>query len=170
MDEKFKEFDAEFSKFPLKKRRFLECFAQTGSVNRASQHAGVSRRTHLNWRKTDRRFAAACEDALTMFIEEIEWEVHRRGVEGVLEPVYYAGKPVGAIRKYSDNLLMFLLKALKPEKYRDNYNSFGEPPPVDREEVIASIEKKLQRLAQRTGMPPPQEPERRGAGGAPPTP
>ena len=36
------------------------------------------------------------------------------------EPVFYQGQVVGHIRKYSDNLLMFLLKAHWPEKFREN--------------------------------------------------
>ncbi|WP_162148545.1 hypothetical protein [Asticcacaulis sp. AC402] len=36
-----------------------------------------------------------------------------------MEPVYHLGKTVGAIRKYSDTLAIFLLKAHAPEKYRE---------------------------------------------------
>jgi hypothetical protein len=52
----------------------------------------------------------------------LEDEALRRAVEGVEEPVYQGGKQVGVIRKYSDALLMFLLKAARPEKYRENYS------------------------------------------------
>ena len=31
----------------------------------------------------------------------------------------YKGKPCGVVREYSDNLLMFRLKALLPDKYRE---------------------------------------------------
>ena len=34
--------------------------------------------------------------------------------------VFYKGEPIGAIRKFSDTLLMFLLKAHNPKKYREN--------------------------------------------------
>lgn len=157
MDEKFKEFEAEFSKFPLKKRRFLECFAQTGSVNRASQHAGVSRRTHLKWKK-EKTFAAAHEEALSVAVDLMESEARRRGVEGTLEPVYYAGKAVGAIRRYSDTMLIFMLKAARPEKYRDNYtDTGGRLPHATREENLRSIERKLARLARSQNIEPRSE-------------
>ena len=52
----------------------------------------------------------------------LEAEVIRRGAHGIDEPVFYQGKVVGQIRKYSDNLLMFMLKGLRPAKFRDNYN------------------------------------------------
>jgi hypothetical protein len=46
--------------------------------------------------------------------------VHRRAFEGVLEPIYHQGEQCGEVRKHSDVLSMFLLKAHRPAKYRDN--------------------------------------------------
>jgi hypothetical protein len=55
-----------------------------------------------------------------MGVDALEEEALRRGVEGVLEPVWYNGEIVGHRRKYSDNLLMFMLKGRRPETFRDN--------------------------------------------------
>lgn len=150
---------AEFSKFPLKKRRFLEHFAECGCIGAASAHAGVSRRTHLNWKKTDRRFFVAFEEALCLAIESFEVEAARRAKDGVLVPVYQGGKAVGAIRKYSDLLLIFLLRAMNPEKYRDSSEHLhfaGQPNASDAEALRMSIQKKLERLAAQSQ--PPQTP------------
>jgi len=65
-------------------------------------------------------FAAAWDEALEIATGSLELEARRRAQKGVLEPVYYKGKKVGAVRKYSDTLLIFLLKAHRPDKYRDN--------------------------------------------------
>ena len=35
------------------------------------------------------------------------------------EPVFYQGEVVGSVRKFSDTLLMFLLKGNRPDKYKD---------------------------------------------------
>ena len=43
----------------------------------------------------------------------------RRASEGTLKPVFYQGKMCGEIREYSDTLLIFLLKARRPETYRE---------------------------------------------------
>ena len=56
----------------------------------------------------------------TKLRELLEAEARRRTAIGVDEPVFYQGQVVGHIRKYSDNLLMFLLKAHWPEKFREN--------------------------------------------------
>jgi hypothetical protein len=45
-------------------------------------------------------------------------------VEGVDKPVYQGGVLVGYVREYSDQLLVTLLKAHRPEKFRDNV-AFG---------------------------------------------
>ena len=66
-------------------------------------------------------FRADWDEALEEARELLEAEARRRAAIGVDEPVFYKGKVVGHIRKYSDNLLMFLLKAHWPEKFRDNY-------------------------------------------------
>jgi len=54
-----------------------------------------------------------------MAIERIEEEADRRAVEGTLEPVFYQGFECGQVRRYSDTLLIFRLKALNPQKYRE---------------------------------------------------
>lgn len=46
-----------------------------------------------------------------------EQEAHRRAVDGIDEPVFYKGDECGHIRRYSDRLLEFLLKADNPQKY-----------------------------------------------------
>ena len=41
-------------------------------------------------------------------------------LKGTLKPVFYQEERCGEIREFSDVLLIFRLKALKPEMYRDN--------------------------------------------------
>lgn len=82
----------------------------------------------------------------------MEHEARLRALDGTLEPVYYAGKAVGALRKHSDVLLIFLFKAACTEKYRDRYSGFGEPPKSDRDELLKHIHGKLARLAAQTSV------------------
>ena len=49
--------------------------------------------------------------------DELQGEAVRRAKEGWLEPVFHQGIQVGTRRRYSDRLLMFLLQALRPEKF-----------------------------------------------------
>lgn len=120
---------------PKKRRKktweaaFLDALAESGNVSKAAAAAGVTRTTVYALRNHPDApdFAEAWEDALEEASDLLELEARRRAVEGVEEPVFYQGLECGSVRKYSDTLLIFLLKAAKPEKYRertstDNYN------------------------------------------------
>jgi hypothetical protein len=50
-------------------------------------------------------------------INEAEQELYRRGVKGVLKPVFYKGVKCGTVREFDTAALIFYLKAAWPEKY-----------------------------------------------------
>lgn len=100
--------------------RFLTALAVTGIVKRACDLAGVSRSTVYAHRENDEAFAAAWRDAEEDSADLAELEAWRRGVEGVEKPVFYKGEEVATIREYSERMLEILLKARRPEKFRDN--------------------------------------------------
>src|SRR4030042_47726 len=107
----------------LKKKKFLERYPRYCIMGRAARAAGVSRQQVYNWLEGDKDFAAKFEDAKLEAVELLEKEARRRGVDGVKEPVFYKGQVCGAIRKYSDTLLIVLLKGLAPEKYRERVDT-----------------------------------------------
>ncbi len=102
-----------------KRKRFLESLESTGHVLRSAAAAGASIRAFYNWREDDWAFAADWEAALERAIDRLEDEAFRRALEGVEVPVYYQGKPVGALSKYSDRLLIFLLTRLRARKFQE---------------------------------------------------
>jgi hypothetical protein len=103
-----------------KKAAFLEAVEGTADVSASALKVGIPRRTIYGWRDADAEFAAAWEKAVELGTDALEDEAVRRGREGTLRPVYQGGKHVGDVREYSDTLLIFMLKARRPEKYRDN--------------------------------------------------
>ena len=52
-------------------------------------------------------------------VPNLEDEARRRALQGVEKPVFREGRQVGTVTEYSDTLLIFLLKARRPEKFRD---------------------------------------------------
>lgn len=107
-------------KFTADKRAvFLAALAKHGFVARAARLAGVTRETARLARKKDKVFAQAWDAALAEYVEDLEAEADRRAYKGTLKPVYYKGKKCGVVREYSDTLMIFRLKALKPEVYKD---------------------------------------------------
>lgn len=105
----------------VKKRKelFLIELQNTGIPSKAAKLADMDLSTFYRHRKSDLDFGQKWEQALVIATENMEIEAHRRAVEGVLEPVYYRGEKVGEIRKHSDILLIFLLKANNPDKFRE---------------------------------------------------
>jgi hypothetical protein len=106
--------------------RFLEQFVSRGSVFAAAAAANVHRSMHYDWLKDPAyaaRFAAAETDAADL----AETEVRRRAIVGVDEPVYYKGKVVGSIKKFSDTLLMFWLNGRRSDVFRPRLTAAVEP-------------------------------------------
>ena len=99
---------------------FLKWLRKKGNVTAACDKAKIDRTWVYDVRHWDADFATAGDEALAEATERLEMEARRRAHDGVLEPVFYKGDKVGTVRKYSDTLLIFLLKAHAPEKYRDN--------------------------------------------------
>ena len=100
-----------------RQEHFLKALAQTGNVTKAVEIAGTSRSRVYELRRTDSAFAAAWDEAEETAADAIEAEARRRAIEGVQEPLVSAGRIVRdddgqpiSIRRYSDNLLLALLK------------------------------------------------------------
>ncbi len=104
---------------PLKKAEFLTALEQTASVTAAALSTGVSRTEWYRTRDEDPQFAADWVLANDRGTDALEDEAVRRAHEGTLKPVYQGKELVGHIREYSDTLLIFTLKARRPEKYRE---------------------------------------------------
>ena len=85
-----------------------------------AEAAGIDRDYHYYWLKSDENYRLAFEQARQMAGDKAEDEVVRRGIEGFDHPIIYEGKITGTYKAYSDNLAMFFLKGLRPERYRDN--------------------------------------------------
>jgi hypothetical protein len=119
--------------------KFLESYATCGNMTTAATAAGVSRFTVLRLRDRDPDFLSAIEMLRACFVEVLEEEAFRRAVVGVkkaetttitsavivaekkvdtneLQQITQTVKDKG--RHYSDRLLIEMLRAYAPEKYR----------------------------------------------------
>ncbi|HKZ02273.1 MAG TPA: hypothetical protein VJ180_08540 [Pyrinomonadaceae bacterium] len=99
---------------------FLEALSKCGNITEACKAVGVSRVTVYDHKKRDAAFAEQWENALQTAGELLERECWRRAHDGIEEPVFYKGEVCGTIRRYSDLLIIFLLKGIFPHKYREN--------------------------------------------------
>lgn len=119
------------------KERFLEVLSVCGSVTDAVAASGLSA-THAYrlMREEGSEFAARAREARDVGRHGLEDEARRRAYHGVVEPVLHQGRRVVdvykdpatgevvderpvTVRRYSDTLLIFLLKGAFPEKYKE---------------------------------------------------
>jgi hypothetical protein len=115
---------------------FLLALARTGCTKIAARAAGIPAapmRRVIRARRcpstaADPRAAAPAQerqssnaplprDRVAQALEALEAEALRRALSGVEVPVFHQGRECGTTVKHSDQLLMFLLKTLKPEVY-----------------------------------------------------
>lgn len=102
------------------KEAFLGALGEHGMVTRACREVGIGRTTAYDARHADDAFAVAWADVEELTTERMEREAYRRAVEGVESDIFYRGGVVGTEREFSDTLLIFLLKARRPDRYREN--------------------------------------------------
>lgn len=91
-----------------KKRRFLDLYAELGTVTHAATAVGVTRQCIYKHRADDEAFAAAWQDSENRSTDSLEQEARRRALDS------------------SDTLLIFMLKAKRPEQFRERIEHTGK--------------------------------------------
>jgi hypothetical protein len=102
-----------------KQKAFLKAYAQFFSVKKACAASKIAHQTHRDWLFNVPDYRAAFESCKDMGVSMLEDEATRRAVDGVEEPIIFRGEVVGSKTVYSDPLLIKLLEANRPEKYRN---------------------------------------------------
>lgn len=109
-------------------RRFLDAFAECGSVTSAAKKASAgSDRTpealrvahYRRWLRESEEYAkefASRKPEACGTLEDAAWD---RAVNGWEDPVYQGGVEVGKVWRYDSGLLKFLLRGNMPDKYGD---------------------------------------------------
>lgn len=127
----------------VRKNKFLNALAKFGSIKAAAQDAEIDRTTHYTW-MDDETYRKAYERARQIAADALEEEARRRAVEG------YIGKD--GVREYSDKLLIALLKANFPDRYKERVESkvelSGEVGIVD---ALKEARKRLKEAAEEAG-------------------
>lgn len=150
---------------------FLRSLAKCGVIGYAAKAAGIHRTTVYLRRDSDDAFAKQMRHALSESTDRLLQEAVRRARIGVKEPVFQYGRHVGDIRRYSDTLLIFLLKGLDPATWRETFvhnltSPDGKPVQVKHEHEITvmpeAIESFLAGLEARGGTPGDHDISRNG--------
>lgn len=147
------------------RRAFLAVLAESGNVSKSARAAEVNRQYCYECRDSDPSFAEEWAEALEVAIDKLEERAWRRAnFEDVQFKFTKSGAPIlhpetgEAYYEHvgSDSVLLALLKAHRPEKYKDRSEVTGKDgaplvPPSDtsklsREDLLAllSIRRKMQ--------------------------
>lgn len=106
---------------PERKTAFLGALRHNGgNATNAAKIVEVSKETVFHHKRLDPEFAAEWIKAVHESTDVLESEAIRRAVDGFTEPIFFQGVQCGEVRKYSDLLLIFMLKARRPNVYREN--------------------------------------------------
>lgn len=111
-----------------KQTAFLAKLEEVANVTIACKRTKIPRRTIYNWAETDELFKVEYEKSVKIAIELLKDEAKRRAFQGVKEPVYHNGQRVGAVIKYSDTLLIFLLKCLGGDEFKTTVRNEHSAP------------------------------------------
>jgi hypothetical protein len=119
---------------PKERARALgAAYADSCNLRKACREAKVSKSTHYRWLKQfptkdfPAGYAAFFEEHRKRAGDLLEDFAVERATTGWNEPVYYQGEVCGRVRRFSDGLLMQLLRGLKPEVYGVNRQEISGP-------------------------------------------
>lgn len=132
--------------YPKGREGFLQLLEETANVSKACELTAYPRRTAYEHRMRDPEFAKAWEAALETGTDALEDEAIRRAYQGISKAVYYGGKLVGYAREYSDTLLIFMLKARRPERFKDRHEIRQDVNVTHHSEPISETRKLLVEL------------------------
>jgi len=109
-----------------KKAAFLAAYRENGNIRLACEAGQIGRSSHYRWMERYPDYVKEFEQAKADAVDVLEAEARRRAVDGWKEPVgWYRGQAGGTVRRYSDTLLIFLLKGAAPQKYRERMEVSG---------------------------------------------
>lgn len=102
---------------PEVRARFLRNLRDTGNVSVSARAVGVSPGHMRVLRTREPDFDADWAEAEMEAADALEEEARRRAVKGTAKGIYHKGALVARERQYSDQLLIRLLEANKPDKF-----------------------------------------------------
>lgn len=131
-----------------KQRQFLVAFPGAITLKAAAKAVNIDIQTHYKWKHNSPAYAQCFESLNTYVVEAMEEEAKRRSLLGVEKNIYYQGEVVGTEVIFSDQLLMFMLRAAKPDTYRERTSmELTAPPPVANSELRGLGKDALVRIA-----------------------
>lgn len=119
-----------------KRAAFLAAYAKVGIIAQACRAASCDRGNVYEWMK-EPEFKTLMDEAKEEACDALEAEATRRAMRGIDEPVFHQGRQCGTVRRYSDTLLIFLMKAAMPKKYGNRVDVTSGDKPLKLYSVVS---------------------------------
>lgn len=157
---------------------FLKTLADTGNVTLAATAANIERQTVYATKERDKAFAAAMSEAIEKAADNLEGALYARGLNGVAkyktnegvlvtvpvdkdgnvvtrdDPAFVKNVPL-VEREYDTTAAIFLLKGMRPGKYRDSHHhhhdGLDKLKPADGQAEADALRAELLKLAGAAG-------------------
>jgi hypothetical protein len=125
---------------PDVQRRFIEALAETGLVESAAEAVDMSVQSAYRLRRAPggEGFARAWRAAIDHAVDRLIDMTMQRAIEGEELPYYDRdGVRLGSRRRYNDRMAMFLMRAYRPDRFRDAHLEHRDPAaPLPRPEPL----------------------------------
>ncbi len=134
---------------PQRQRDFIAALAQSGSIEFACMQVDMSKSSAHRLRRSPggEQFSAAWDVALQHAARVLLDAAFERAFNGSTEPVFDRdGNRTGTRYRQNDRLMMFLLRAYLPDRFRHAHRDWRSPDealppsPVPMEEVLRKLE------------------------------
>jgi hypothetical protein len=113
---------------PQRQVDFVAALADSGCVAEAARAVGMSQTACYRLRRESAQFAAAWDAAIAHAARRLVDLAFDRAINGSDEPVFdKEGNRAGRRMRQNDRLLMFLLRAYMPERFRAAHQSLRQP-------------------------------------------
>jgi len=145
---------------PERQRAFIGALADTGEVIAAARSVGMSDSSAYTLRRAPgaEGFAAAWEAALANSSGRLVDIAFDRAINGVDDVIIdKEGNHIYTKRKYNDRLLMFLIRAHGPERYRSAHRDGGA---TGEAQMAVPAQLPVAEALKLLGPEPPAEPEK----------
>lgn len=112
---------------------FLEHYSSLGVITAAAKLTGISRTYHYRWMSDEEKWPEYPErflDAYEMATDRLEAAAVQRAIGWNEDIVGRDGKVTGSRHVYSDRMMELLLKARRPQIYRERFELTGDVAPA----------------------------------------
>jgi len=128
---------------------FLTALAKNPVVREACRVSGLPRTTVYMWKQRDPEFAKRIDEVLDQSLDDLEFALTDRALNGWKRPVFQQGQLVGHEQVFDNRAAEFILGRRRPDRWADR-SQVDVNVTVDRYAILEDIRRRRQLSMQQT--------------------